>query len=265
VREEKGKRKKGKQTRSFFDRRTWIVPHSIILKSIRVYTHQIILSMLRSISRSLMPLSVLAVSLNSNLTCNDKNTDTTYKMPMRMLGHTGLQVSVLSYGFWATFGDKSDLKDNDGLEAAKACLRTARKYGCNLFDNAEVYGRPTGEAERIMGLAIESLRVEDPLLWRRSDILITTKIFWGGDGVNERGLSRKHIIEGVDASLERLKVSYVDLIFCHRPGNSYVNECMGIHLHDYSYLLRSIDSYRDCSSSHDGSGALRQSNCMGYL
>ena len=107
----------------------------------------------------------------------------------------------------------------DGIEKAKECLRTARAYGVNLFDNAEVYGTPYGEAERIMGLAIEQLAAEDPELWRRSDLLITTKLFWGGKaGVNEVGLSRKHISEGIDASLARLKVSYVDLLFCHRPG-----------------------------------------------
>jgi hypothetical protein len=60
-----------------------------------------------------------------------------YKMAYRMLGDTGLQVSVLSYGFWATFGAKSDLKNDDGVVAAKACLQTARDYGVNLFDNAE--------------------------------------------------------------------------------------------------------------------------------
>jgi aryl-alcohol dehydrogenase-like predicted oxidoreductase len=62
-------------------------------------------------------------------------------MYYRMLGNTGLQVSVLSYGFWATFGVKSDLKDSAGVEMAKECLRTARNGGINLFDNAEAYGR----------------------------------------------------------------------------------------------------------------------------
>lgn len=138
-------------------------------------------------------------------------------MYYRMLGSTGLQVSVLSYGFWATFGAKPDLKDQAGLERAKHCLRVARQAGVNLFDNAEVYGVPHGAAESIMGEAIAQLKKEDPANWRRSDILITTKIFWGGDGVNEKGLSRKHILEGLDAALERLQVSYVDLVFCHRP------------------------------------------------
>ncbi len=138
-------------------------------------------------------------------------------MYYRMLGSTGLQVSVLSYGFWATFGAKTDLKDQAGLERAKDCLRVARAAGVNLFDNAEVYGIPHGAAEKIMGEAIAQLRAEDPKTWRRSDLLITTKIFWGGNGVNEKGLSRKHVLEGLAASLVRLQASYVDLVFCHRP------------------------------------------------
>ena len=138
-------------------------------------------------------------------------------MPHRMLGGTGLQVSVLSYGFWATFGAKEGLSDEAGVQQAMACLRTARNHGVNLFDNAEVYGSPRGEAELIMGEAIARLAQDDPLAWRRSDLLITTKVFWGGDGVNEKGLSRKHAIEGAVNALERLQVDYVDLIFCHRP------------------------------------------------
>eukprot|EP00604_Paraphysomonas_vestita_P002821 CAMPEP_0174818048 /NCGR_PEP_ID=MMETSP1107-20130205/641_1 /TAXON_ID=36770 /ORGANISM="Paraphysomonas vestita, Strain GFlagA" /LENGTH=359 /DNA_ID=CAMNT_0016029361 /DNA_START=87 /DNA_END=1166 /DNA_ORIENTATION=- len=138
-------------------------------------------------------------------------------MYYRMLGNTGLQVSVLSYGFWATFGAKDDLNDQQGIDVAKACLRVARDAGVNLFDNAEAYGNPNGEAERIMGVALKQLQEEDPVKWRRSELVITTKIFWGADGVNERGLSRKHIIEGIDAAIRRLQLDYVDLVFCHRP------------------------------------------------
>jgi voltage-dependent potassium channel beta subunit len=80
-----------------------------------------------------------------------------------------------------------------------------------------VYGDPRGSAETIMGRAIQELRREKPADWKRADIIITTKIFWGGDGVNEKGLSRKHIMEGLDDSLKRLQVDFVDLVFCHRP------------------------------------------------
>jgi aryl-alcohol dehydrogenase-like predicted oxidoreductase len=117
-------------------------------------------------------------------------------MAYRMLGNTGLQVSALSFGFWASYGHKDDLKDDAGLTIAKDVLRVARKGGINFFDNAEAYA--DGDAEIIMGKAIVALRKEDPELWRRSDILISTKIFWGGKGVNETGLSRKHLNEGMD-------------------------------------------------------------------
>lgn len=138
-------------------------------------------------------------------------------MYYRMMGSTGMQVSVLSYGFWATYGVKNDLKGEKGIETAMELLRIARKSGINCFDHAEAYGKPPGEAERIFGIALSALTEEDPLLWRRSELVITTKIFWGGDGVNEKGLSRKHIMEGMDASLERLGLDYVDMVFCHRP------------------------------------------------
>ena len=94
------------------------------------------------------------------------------KMLYRMMGNTGLQVSVLSFGFWATFGSKERLTKQAGIDMAKDILRVARKNGINLFDNAETYGSPRGEAERIMGEAITQLRAEDPTAWRRSDILI---------------------------------------------------------------------------------------------
>lgn len=146
-----------------------------------------------------------------------KTPSKTHPMYYRTLGNTGLHVSVLSYGFWATFGVKEGLRDDEGIEAAKRCLSAARARGVNLFDNAETYGEPQGEAERVMGEALRQLQAEDPALWRRSELVITTKVFWAGAGVNEKGLSRKHILEGIDASLRRLQMSYVDLYFCHRP------------------------------------------------
>ena len=79
-------------------------------------------------------------------------------------------------GFWATFGAKEDLTNEEGIAMAKKCLLLARDHGVNLFDNAETYGNPVGEAERIMGEAICQLREEDPVKWRRSDIIITTKV-----------------------------------------------------------------------------------------
>jgi len=135
------------------------------------------------------------------------------KMPMVMMGGTGLVVSKLSFGFWGTFGTKQDC-DN----CAKI-MQMARDSGVNLFDNAEVYGKNRGDAEIIMGTTLKWLQSEENPkhdMWKRSKIILTTKIFWGGDDINEKGLSRKHIIEGMDASLERMQVDYVDIVFAHR-------------------------------------------------
>mmetsp|Transcript_24146 Transcript_24146/g.39425 ORF Transcript_24146/g.39425 Transcript_24146/m.39425 type:complete len:361 (-) Transcript_24146:149-1231(-) len=137
----------------------------------------------------------------------------------RTLGNTGMLTSIFGFGFWATFGVKDGLLEREGIDNAKKILTIARKGGINFFDNAETYGNPVGEAERIFGQAYKELKDEDGTLWRRSDVLVTTKLFWGGSGLNERGLSRKHIMEGMDASLERLQLDYVDIVYCHRPDS----------------------------------------------
>ncbi len=124
-------------------------------------------------------------------------------MEYRHLGRSGLRVSALSFGSWVTFGDQY------GEDTAYACMTAAFAAGVNFFDNAEAYAH--GEAETIMGRVIKRAG------WRRSDLVLSTKIFWGGSGPNDRGLSRKHIFEGLHASLARLDVDYVDLVFCHRP------------------------------------------------
>ena len=123
-------------------------------------------------------------------------------MEYRYLGKSGLQVSALSLGAWVTYGGQV------GEEIAYQCMETAIKAGVNFFDNAEAYA--DGEAETVMGKVIKKAG------WKRSDLVISTKIFWGGRGPNDSGLSRKHVIEGTLASLERLQLEYVDLIFCHR-------------------------------------------------
>ena len=124
-------------------------------------------------------------------------------MEYRRLGGSGLKVSALSFGAWVTFGEQV------GDDAARDLMRTAREAGVNFFDNAETYA--DGEAESMMGRVIQHFG------WRRSDLVLSTKIFWGGDGPNDRGLSHKHIVEGTLAALDRLQTKYVDLIFCHRP------------------------------------------------
>jgi voltage-dependent potassium channel beta subunit len=126
-----------------------------------------------------------------------------FKVEYRFLGQSGLQVSALSFGAWVTFGDQM------GEEKAFECMDAAYQAGVNFFDNAEGYAK--GEAETMMG------RVFKRAGWKRSDLVVSTKIFWGGDGPNDRGLSRKHLIEGTEASLARLQLDYVDLLFCHRP------------------------------------------------
>jgi voltage-dependent potassium channel beta subunit len=124
-------------------------------------------------------------------------------MEYRRLGSSGLRVSALSFGAWVTFGDQV------GDEVAFECMSEARRHGVNFFDNAEVYAE--GQAEEMMGRVIKKAG------WKRSDLVISTKIFWGGEGPNDKGLARKHIVEGVRASLDRLQLDYVDLVFCHRP------------------------------------------------
>ncbi|PZR12683.1 MAG: aldo/keto reductase [Archangium gephyra] len=124
-------------------------------------------------------------------------------MHYRRLGKSGLKVSELSLGSWVTYGGQV------GDDAAKRCMIAAWESGVNFFDGAEVYAK--GEAELSMG------RILKQLGWRRESLVLSTKIFWGGDGPNDVGLSHKHIIEGVNAALKRWQVDYLDLAFCHRP------------------------------------------------
>ena len=124
-------------------------------------------------------------------------------MEYRHLGASGLKVSALSYGSWVTFGDQID------TERAAECMQIAYDHGVNFFDNAEAYAG--GQSETMMGKILQDKG------WTRSDLVLSTKIFWGGDGPNDQGLSRKHIIEGTTAALRRLQTDYVDLVYCHRP------------------------------------------------
>lgn len=124
-------------------------------------------------------------------------------MEYRFLGRSGLKISALSLGAWVTYGGQV------GEEVASQCMQAAYDAGVNFFDNAEAYAG--GRAETVMGNVIKKAG------WKRSDLVVSTKIFWGGKGPNDNGLSRKHLLEGVDASLKRLQMEYVDLVFCHRP------------------------------------------------
>jgi len=126
-------------------------------------------------------------------------------MKYRHLGRAGIQVSELSFGSWVTFSNQVDAK------AAAELMSAAYEAGVNFFDNAEVYAG--GKSEEVMGEALKRLN------WRRGSYLVSTKFYWGlHDGINEKNtLNRKRLIEGVNGSLKRLQLDYVDLIFCHRP------------------------------------------------
>lgn len=119
----------------------------------------------------------------------------------RRLGQHGLKVSEFSLGAWVTFGGQV------GEDVARECILAAYEAGVNFFDNADVYA--SGNAEIVMGNVIKDIK--------RSDLVISSKVFWPtGPGPNDRGLSRKHIMESCHASLKRLGVDYLDLYFCHR-------------------------------------------------
>lgn len=126
-------------------------------------------------------------------------------MQYRHLGRAGIRVSELSFGSWVTFSNQADATLAAGMMSA------AYEAGVNFFDNAEVYAG--GKSEEVMGAALKKLG------WRRSSYLVSTKFFWGlHGGVNEKStLNRKRLIEGINGSLKRLDLEYVDLIYCHRP------------------------------------------------
>jgi len=129
-------------------------------------------------------------------------------MEYRHLGRAGIRVSELSFGSWVTFSNQAD------VDAAAEMMSAAYEAGVNFFDNAEVYAG--GRSEEVMGAALKKLG------WRRGSYLLSTKFFWGlHEGVNEHNtLNRKRLIEGIDGSLKRLQLDYVDLIYCHRPDPS---------------------------------------------
>jgi len=127
------------------------------------------------------------------------------EMEYRRLGNSGLKLSVLSFGSWVTFHNQL------GTDTALDCMQAAWEAGVNFFDNAEVYAG--GKSETIMGQAVKELG------WPRESFVISTKLYWGlREGPNTKNtLNRKYLMHGIDGSLERLGLDFVDLLFCHRP------------------------------------------------
>jgi voltage-dependent potassium channel beta subunit len=115
-----------------------------------------------------------------------------------------MQVSLLSFGSWVTFG--SQVHEREAVE----CLAAAYDGGVNFFDNAEIYGR--GESERLMGVALRELN------WPRESYIVSTKLFMGITDYPhmQQTLNRKYLMHALDASLQRLQLDFVDLLFCHR-------------------------------------------------
>ena len=117
------------------------------------------------------------------------------------MGRTGLKLSEVSLGGWLTFGGQVD------DDTTFACLDVAVEHGVNFIDLADIYAR--GNAERVFGKWLRGKK--------RSDFVISSKVYWPmSDNVNDRGLSRKHIMESVEGSLKRLGTDYLDIYFCHR-------------------------------------------------
>ena len=129
-------------------------------------------------------------------------------MEYRHLGKAGIRISELSFGSWVTFHTQAD------VNAAKEMMSAAYDAGVNFFDNAESYA--SGQSESVMGDALKQLG------WRRGSYLVSTKLYWGlHNNVNEKNtLNRKRLIEGINGSLERLQLDYVDLLYCHRPDKT---------------------------------------------
>jgi voltage-dependent potassium channel beta subunit len=122
-------------------------------------------------------------------------------MHYRRLGHSGLKVSEISLGSWVTFGSQVN------EEIASDLLHAAYDAGINFFDNADMYA--DGLSEEVMGRSIKDLP--------RQALVLSSKVFWPTmPGPNGRGLSRKHIVESIHATLKRMNTDYLDLYFCHR-------------------------------------------------
>jgi voltage-dependent potassium channel beta subunit len=142
------------------------------------------------------------------------------EMTYRRLGRSGLKVSTLSYGSWVTFGGQQ------GLDAVTESMSAARDAGCNFFDNAEAYAG--GQSETLMGQALQDFG------WARETYVVSAKFYWGiVDDVNTKlTLNRKYLMQGIDRTLERMQMDFVDLIYCHRADKETPIEETVFAMHD---------------------------------
>ncbi|XP_042905041.1 voltage-gated potassium channel subunit beta-1-like [Parasteatoda tepidariorum] len=146
------------------------------------------------------------LSTESSMATNPMSRQVSLSYPANMryrnLGKSGLRISAIGLGTWVTFG--SHISE----QMAEDIVSVAYENGINLFDTADVYAG--GKAEMLLGRILKKKE------WKRSTYNVATKLFWGARGETDRGLSRKHIIEGLQSSLERLQLSYVDIIFVNK-------------------------------------------------
>jgi len=149
-------------------------------------------------------------------------------MNYRRIGRAGIKVSELSLGSWVTYGNQMD------TGAARECMAAAWDRGVNFFDNAEVYA--LGKSEEIMGEALKKLA------WPRVRYVVSTKFFWGlNEGPNEKNtLNRKYLLQAMDASLKRLQLDYVDLVYCHRPDPNTPMEETVWAMHDMIHRGKAV-------------------------
>lgn len=123
-------------------------------------------------------------------------------MEYRHLGKAGLRVSALALGSWMT-----NLHGQEKQDLAAQSIKLAYEHGINFFDCADAYS--SGEAEKFLGSVLKQ--------FPRKELVVSSKVYFPtGEGANDRGLSRKHIMESIDQSLENMQLDYLDLYFCHR-------------------------------------------------
>lgn len=125
-------------------------------------------------------------------------------MQYRRLGNTGMKVSAVSLGAWLTFG--GDIQEKKLIQSI---VEKALEHGINFFDNSNIYAK--GEAEKFMAETYKAIGVQ------RHHLVLSTKVYWPmTENVNDTGLSRKHVLESIDLSLDRMQTDHVDIFYAHR-------------------------------------------------